>query len=96
MRFVVVLLVCLSAVPSFAQPVDVDAQLKELDAQYDVRDRRETLKLVEPILALPGLTTAQRVEALRIKGNAETAVGSNDKSVETLTLAYRHFRLDKG
>lgn len=83
----VVLVVCLFALPAFAQSPDIDTRLKELDAQYDLRDRRETLKLVEPILALPDLTTAQRVEALRIKGNAETAVGSNDKAVETLTLA---------
>jgi CHAT domain-containing protein/tetratricopeptide (TPR) repeat protein len=86
-RFVVVLIACLACRPAFAQPGDVDSRLKELDAQYDARDRRETLKLVDPILALPGLTTAQRVEALRIKGNAETAIGSNDKSVATLTLA---------
>jgi CHAT domain-containing protein/tetratricopeptide (TPR) repeat protein len=78
---------CVSVAVTVAQPSDVDARLKELDAQYDTRDRRETLKLVEPILALPDLTRAQRVDALRIKGNAETAVGSNDKSVETLTLA---------
>lgn len=86
-RFGVALLVCLLPIFAFAQPVDVDRRLNDLAAQYDIRDRRETLKLVEPILALPDLTTAQRVEALRIKGNAETAVGSNDKSVETLTLA---------
>jgi CHAT domain-containing protein len=86
-RLVVVLLIFLFAVPASAQPIDVDARLKDLDAHYDLRDRRETLKLVDPILALPDLTTAQRVEALRIKGNAETAVGSNDKAVETLTRA---------
>jgi CHAT domain-containing protein len=86
-RSVVVVLVLLCAVPAFAQSPDIDARLKELEARYDLRDRRETLKLVEPILALPNLTTAQRVEALRIKGNAETAVGSNDKSIETLALA---------
>lgn len=87
MRFVVVLLVCLTSIPTLAQTADVDTRLKELDAQYDVRDRRETLKLVAPILALPDLTAAQRVEALRIKGSAETAIGSHDKAVETLTEA---------
>jgi CHAT domain-containing protein/tetratricopeptide (TPR) repeat protein len=86
-RGVVVLLAVLVTVPAFGQSDDVDARLKELESQYDLRDRRETLRLVEPLLALSDLSTAQRVEALRIKGNAETAIGSNDKSVETLKEA---------
>lgn len=66
---------------------DVTARLKDLADHYATRDRRETLKLVEPLVALPDLTLAQRVEALRIKGNAEIAVGSSDKAVDTLQTA---------
>ena len=66
---------------------DVAARLKELADNYTTRDRRETLKLVEPIVARPDLTPADRVEALRIKGNAEVAVGSNDLAVATLLSA---------
>ena len=66
---------------------DVTARLKDLADNYATRDRRETLKLVEPIVARPDLTPAERVEALRIKGNAQVAVGSNDLAVATLQAA---------
>ena len=83
-------LVLLSAAPLAAQPAapsEVATRLKELSDNYANRDRRETLKLVEPIVARPDLTPAERVEALRIKGNAEVAVGSNDQAVTTLQAA---------
>jgi len=85
-----VFLVLLSIAPAVAQsapPSDIAARLKDLADHYATRDRRETLKLVEPMVSLPDLTPAQRVEALRIKGNAEIAVGSSDKAVETLQAA---------
>ena len=66
---------------------DVTARLKDLSDNYATRDRRETLKLVDSIVALPDLTAAQRVEALRIKGNAEIAVGSSDQAAATLQAA---------
>ncbi len=69
------------------QHADVTARLKDLADNYSTRDRRETLKLVEPIVARPDLTPAERVEALRIKGNAQVAVGSNDLAVATLQTA---------
>jgi CHAT domain-containing protein len=81
------LVVSLCVVSVHAQPTDVDARLKDLEAKYDALDRRETLARVDALLAVPGLTTAQRVEALRIKGNAETAIGTSDKAVATLTSA---------
>ena len=92
MRFAAafVSLVLLVFVPAAAQAPkesDVAARLKDLADRYNTRDRRETLKLVEPIVALPDLAPSERVEALRIKGNAEIAVGSNDQAVATLQAA---------
>jgi len=78
-----------AVVSAAAQPTsdaDVSARLKDLADNYLTRDRRETLKLVEPIVALPDLPVSQRVEALRIKGNAEIAVGSNDQAAATLPV----------
>ena len=85
-----VFLVLLSIAHAAAQAPahsDVAARLKDLSDNYTNRDRRETLKLVEPIVARPDLTPAERVEALRIKGNAQVAVGSNDLAVATLQTA---------
>jgi CHAT domain-containing protein/tetratricopeptide (TPR) repeat protein len=83
------LLLLALSVPAHAQPPtpDVSARLKELAASYNSRDRQETIRLVEPILALPDLTRADRLEALRIKANAEVAVGTNDTAVATLRSA---------
>ena len=67
--------------------MDVDTALRDLAANYDTRSRAETLKLVEPVLAVPSLTEAQRIEALRIKGNALIGAGRNDDAVTTLQAA---------
>jgi CHAT domain-containing protein len=77
----------LAALPARAQSVDVDTALRDLAANYDRRSRAETLKLVEPVLAVPSLTEAQRIEALRIKGNALIGAGRNDDAVTTLQAA---------
>ena len=83
----VVVLGLVSVAPVHAQPTDVDARLKDLEAKYDTLDRRETLARVDALLAVQGLARGQRVEALRIKGNAETAIGMSDRAVETLEAA---------
>ena len=61
--------------------------LKSIADGYNDRDRQETLRLLEPVLARPDLTIAERVEALRLKGNAEYAIGTSDKAVATLQSA---------
>jgi tetratricopeptide (TPR) repeat protein len=86
--FAFLVLLCIShAAAQAPSDADVTARLKDLSDNYATRDRRETLKLVDSIVALPDLTAAQRVEALRIKGNAEIAVGSSDQAAATLQAA---------
>ncbi len=81
------LVAILWATPAIARQQSVTEILKSIAGGYNDRDRQETLRLVEPLLTRTDLTTAERIEALRIKGNAEYAIGTSGKAVETLKSA---------